>query len=396
MLGSDGHIKLTDFGSATNTRNYPDYNQKSNYTDFILKANTYCGTDGYMAPEMAYLGTLSHAKRESKLTSYTYTNAVDWWSVGATAYKLLTGRKCSDERMMSEMIKNYEYLGGCEEYIHDIASIGRRDSYESPAVSVSGGVVDTSISSKPSRVLSLRFLDSFKNGVSDESVSNPTKLPLCRKPMYDHAGLRPKIQSTNARSFIIDLLDVNFITRLGSGKFGPENVKNHPFFEKVDWDLVEAKKGPPVYSDYLEIEADVYVPHVAKPSLLTQFKQLFKKKKDIVHHHDHATHTAAIHENKKSLLKSTWEEVLKGKNKVDGIEFDKAFEKNLSPVGQRTWFSSWKNTNLVKATTAKGKNKNTKTNNINKDDIFYQWDFESPEMAFSECGLECNSEFDIA
>ncbi|KAE8914694.1 Serine/threonine-protein kinase [Phytophthora fragariae] len=64
LISAEGHIKLTDFGLA---KEYVDGQE-------LL---TVCGTKEYMAPEM--------------LLGKGYDSAVDWWSLGALAYEMLTG-----------------------------------------------------------------------------------------------------------------------------------------------------------------------------------------------------------------------------------------------------------------------------------------------------------------
>ena len=65
MIDKDGYAKLTDFGLSKE-------NIKSNQD-----AKTLCGTPEYLAPEI--VDRKGHGK------------AVDWWSVGAIIYEMLTG-----------------------------------------------------------------------------------------------------------------------------------------------------------------------------------------------------------------------------------------------------------------------------------------------------------------
>ena len=64
LVGEDGYIRVTDFGLAK-----------------ILEgnefANSFCGTQEYMAPEI--------------LNEVPYSFAVDWWALGILAYEMIVG-----------------------------------------------------------------------------------------------------------------------------------------------------------------------------------------------------------------------------------------------------------------------------------------------------------------
>lgn len=55
----------------------------------------------------------------------------------------------------------------------------------------------------------------------------------------------PSFLSINARELLIALLNRNPNKRLGSGPGGATEIKNHVFFESLDWDQAE-NRGLPV------------------------------------------------------------------------------------------------------------------------------------------------------
>ena len=81
-IGSDGHIKLIDFGLSKD--------QVGNNTSF-----SFCGSVSYLAPEM--LRRTGHGK------------AVDWYLLGIVLYEMLTGRvpffAMNNEKMFRKILK---------------------------------------------------------------------------------------------------------------------------------------------------------------------------------------------------------------------------------------------------------------------------------------------------
>lgn len=65
LIDKDGYIKVTDFGLS-----------KQNILD-NHSTNSFCGTPEYLAPEI--INGIGHGK------------AVDWWSLGAIIYEMMTG-----------------------------------------------------------------------------------------------------------------------------------------------------------------------------------------------------------------------------------------------------------------------------------------------------------------
>lgn len=140
LVGSDGHVALTDFGMSK---------QNSSQND---RTSTFVGTYQMMAPEV--------------YTGKPYSQAVDWWALGVMVYEMIDGRTPFNAKN-NQMIRN--------------------------------------------RILSvdLKFSSRF---------------------------------SCVAVDFVSRLLTKNEVIRLGSGPNGFEELKAHPWFEGVDWDLVAKKE----------------------------------------------------------------------------------------------------------------------------------------------------------
>jgi serine/threonine protein kinase len=156
------------------------------------------GTLGYMAPEMVlmlsgqYSGKGEHQGSRAatrKLIRRGYTNAVDWWSLGVTAYKLLTGVRPFADKQLYQVVDVASTLH---------AAVGENSHFKDYTM-------------------------------------------LFQKLNF------PSYLSPVARDFLSSLLDVDDATRLGSGKDGAKEVKRHPFFRGLDWDMLEQKQIEPPY-----------------------------------------------------------------------------------------------------------------------------------------------------
>ena len=469
LIGSDCHIRLSDFGCSIDAKhsaqmsalhkdsevsdhffnpfiNYfpimkawsqssmdPKRKQKVVDTDWLLKGNSYCGTTGYMAPEVAYLGKSGPGSTRNKdqMFHYNYTQAVDWWSVGATTFRLLIGRKCISHEMMRDLLKKYEYKGGCDDYLtalhanpnttqnenkekddHDEDSVYSKRSNKSAtgnATNNNTNVVSPSVIRTEIKVVPLQnmksFRDSFKGSFrgsvgsfrgsvgsfrgsvvsGDEYDEVNIKNP---KHLYSDNVLSVKIDNAMVRSFIIDLLDTNFVTRLGSGRNGPDNLMKHPVFLHIDWDLLDSRQGPPIY--YSSLKSDEY----SKKSDVHNNREwnwlccvglgqktyiLPGQNPKININTDRITNTAVVGlAQKRTALGSAWAR-MKGKrdntpSETENTELNLNFEKLLMNMGKESWLPNWKKIGFY--------------NSSSNMESFNEWNYESLEVLLHEVGLK--------
>jgi serine/threonine protein kinase len=161
------------------------------------KKQSIMGTLGYMAPEMVLMLNRPPMYGEQKekrivtkeLIRRGYTHAVDWWSLGVTMYKLLTGSRPFADKQMYAFVDLASTL-------HE--AVGENMQFREYAM-------------------------------------------LFQKLTY------PNYISPSAQHFISQLLEVDDSCRLGAGPKGTQDVKRHPFFQGLDWDLLEQKQIEPPY-----------------------------------------------------------------------------------------------------------------------------------------------------
>lgn len=208
LLKADGHVILGDFGASRrlniksvdtfySLEDLAVYNIKeelpihrSVYPD-LLRAYTYTGTIDFMAPEM---NAVMDKSAEHKIG---YTNAVDFWSLGVTLFKLITG-KMPLEMLNADVIKRYSFI-------------------------------DWTIES-----------------------SNNNNKNICMKMLtnlYSNLDLNIILKDTLLANFLSGLLKVDERERLGYDMFNTidnyiPNIKSHEIFKtmKFNWNDLDNKK----------------------------------------------------------------------------------------------------------------------------------------------------------
>eukprot|EP00386_Alphamonas_edax_P010601 GDKI01034087.1.p1 GENE.GDKI01034087.1~~GDKI01034087.1.p1 ORF type:complete len:404 (+),score=80.12 GDKI01034087.1:130-1212(+) len=155
LLDEEGHIRLTDFGLS-----------KEGIQD-NRSARSLCGTPEYLAPEI--LNQRGHGR------------AVDWWSLGALIYEMLTGLPPFYTRDREKLFENI-------------------------------------------RQGELKY---------------------------------PSFISPAAKSLLQGLFQRDPDLRLGGGPRDAEEVKCHPFFASVDWDLLYQKRVQPPFRPNVASKTDV-------------------------------------------------------------------------------------------------------------------------------------------
>ena len=62
--------------------------------------------------------------------------------------------------------------------------------------------------------------------------------------------------SESARDLLVKLLDKDPNKRLGSGEKDAQSIKEHPWFDCINWEAIQEKKIPPPYKPQLDVPTD--------------------------------------------------------------------------------------------------------------------------------------------
>lgn len=153
----------------------------------MKRAKSIMGTGGYMSPEM-----LAMLMVPAGVTPKGYNAMVDYWSLGITMYKLLTGKTPFHSSHLASFV---DYIAKSEQ--ERMASMPK---YEEEYLS---------------------FLNSL---------------------LIKHANL-----SKPAAGIISSFLSLDYRKRLGYGTDGVKEIKTHVFFEGIDWNKLGQKHVIPPY-----------------------------------------------------------------------------------------------------------------------------------------------------
>ncbi|KAJ3081389.1 Serine/threonine kinase [Rhizoclosmatium hyalinum] len=205
-----------------------------------------------------YCGTPDYMAPEI-LNQSKYSRAVDWWSFGVLIYVMLVGRvECPNIQsfITNNVLKQYPFHGDDESDILE--------------------------------------------AIVSDAIEYPSNMPK------ETLGLIQGLLKKDPRS------------RLGGGKLDAEEVKRHPYFAGVDWDLFMEKKVAPPWKPVIKSERDV-----------SNFDAEFTKEKPILTPVN--TVLSAVHqaEFKEFDFTAEWAGQLLAAN--DQIHFKYFFGKGFSP-----------------------------------------------------------------
>lgn len=153
LLDSNGHIKLTDFGLSKIFLPDEDGNPSP------MRAFTICGTPEYLAPEI--------------LKGGGYDKSVDWWSLGALFYEMLTGESPFKFNMKNLDIKNY------------LKPIQKHSNIHPIAFSLITKLLEPNTSKRIKEAEEIKSHEYFK-GINWNNVKNKKFKPLF-KPYIKHS-----------------------------------------------------------------------------------------------------------------------------------------------------------------------------------------------------------------
>ena len=170
---------------------------------------------------------------------------------------------------------------------------------------------------------------------------------------------------------MIETLDVNFVTRLGSGEHGDISIRNHAVFNTIDWLQLDRKEGLPIYNAALNI-GPIVNDKKPKNSLFSNMKNCLGLTKQQIQA-SFITNTRGG--KKRTALGLKWAQ---NNTQVGVKKFNLNFERLLKVVGKETWLPNWKQiSNGIGIGSAP----------IANTEVFTEWNYESFDLILLEVGL---------
>lgn len=281
LLESSGHIKVVDLGLCS-------------YFEPGEQLESRCGTKSYMSPEQA---------------CGKYSTATDWWSLGVTILTLLMGKnpffrksKKKEEKSLLTGIKSLglsisaqlkkrnssgvgssgKYIKGIPESLdfarsfplefNNVELVNKEDRMHRSSKSkelIEGE--ENALSEEQNPILSplkindMKDLDEEFQAISplldpQESAFSPqqkkAELLHYYQEVIDRITLPPD-SSKQIEDLILGLVCVDPDSRLGRN--GAQELKSHPFFAEINWELLKLKcVSPPFIPDPCSVNA-VYI-----------------------------------------------------------------------------------------------------------------------------------------
>ena len=209
LIDRHGHVKICDFGASKGLLKPREYSSvMSDRAIMAPRTYTIIGTMHYMAPEMI-----------ARTSGYSFE--VDWWSFGVLLYEMICGALPKFQNVPT--VNNKDAIAD--------AAAGLLPSQELSSMALAA-------IQRPGR--SMREMPSTETHATLR-LSNESWYPT--PSADDKLTLSSSIQHSDAWSLIQGLLVASPCDRLGPR--APNQLKDHQFYEGINWEDVEVGAFPP-------------------------------------------------------------------------------------------------------------------------------------------------------